>query len=324
MRDILNRSHSRVPAPLAIIGLGFLWGAGFPAIEVVVAEIPPLTAAAIRYVVSGTIILGYAVITTDRVKPQTAREVVAILLVGSFMFGGFQAGIYLGTQYISGAVASVVATMSPVIAALIAVPVLGEARGRPDIAGFCLGLIGVFILTRPSTSSASQSMTAIGVGFVFVGTILFAVGSVIVQLFDEDLPTEALQGWAMLAGAMLLVACGMLRGESLPAVSSITPAAVSSLLYITMIAGAGGYLLYFRLVRHVGATETTLVAYLEPVSATLVSTMILETTISVETVLGFLVISSGFTLVSRRTIRRAADDIRANTADKSEQTTRGD
>jgi drug/metabolite transporter (DMT)-like permease len=304
--------------------LGFLWGAGFPAIEVVVAEIPPLTAAAIRYVVSGSIILGYAVITTDRVRPQTAREVVAILLIGGFMFGGFQAGLYLGTQYISGAVASVVATMSPVIAALVAVPVLGESRGRPDIAGFCLGLIGVIILIRPSTGYGSQSLTAIGVGLVFVGTILFAVGSVIVQLFDEDLPMEALQGWAMLVGATLLLSCGMLRGESLPAVSSITTVAVVSLLYITVIAGAGGYLLYFRLVRHVGATETTLVAYLEPLSATLVSTILLETTIGTETVLGFLVIGSGFTLVSRRTIRRAVDDIRSTAPNRGDQTVRGD
>lgn len=309
MVDVLNRSRFHVPAPLAIVGLGFLWGAGFPAIEVVVSEIPPLIAAAIRYGVSGSIILGYAMMATDRIRPQTTQEGVAILIIGSFMFGGFQAGLYLGTQYISGAVASVVATMSPVIAALVAVPILGESRGRPDIVGFCLGLIGVFILTQPLAGSSSQPLTALGVGLVFIGTTLFAFGSVIVQVFDEDLATEALQGWAMLVGATLLLLCSALRGESFRAVSSITPSAFGSLLYITVVAGAGGYLLYFRLIRYVGATETTLVAYLEPLSATLVSTMFLDITIGVETVLGFLIIGLGFSLVSRRTIRQTIRDI---------------
>jgi probable blue pigment (indigoidine) exporter len=305
-----NQKRPHVPAGLAIIGLGLLWGAGFPAIDIVVAQLPPLGAAGIRYAVSGCIILVYAWLTTDRLLPQTKRELLGITIVGGFMFGGYQAGLYLGTQYISGAVASVVTTMSPVMAALVAVPIFGESRGLLDVGGFCLGLTGVLILSQPSIGSTSLSSTAIGVGLVFFGTILFAVGSVIVQVFDEDLPAEALQGWAMLVGAGLLFCGAVLRGESIPPVQSLSPAVLGSLLYITLIAGAGGYLLYFRLVRHVGATETTLVAYLEPVAATLVSVLLLGRAIGSTTIIGFLAIAAGFTLVSRETMRRTITDFR--------------
>lgn len=305
-----NQKRPHVPAGLAIIGLGLLWGAGFPAIDIVVAQLPPLGAAGIRYAVSGGIILIYARIVTDRLLPQTTRELLGITIVGGFMFGGYQAGLYLGTQYISGAVASVVTTMSPVVAALVAVPIVGESRDLLDVGGFCLGLTGVLILSQPSVGPTSLSSTAIGVGLVFLGTILFAVGSVIVQVFDEDLPMEALQGWAMLVGAGLLFCGAVLRGESIPPVQSLSPAALGSLLYITLIAGAGGYLLYFRLVRHVGATETTLVAYLEPVAATLVSVLLLGREIGSTTIIGFMIIAAGFTLVSRDTMRRAITDIR--------------
>jgi drug/metabolite transporter (DMT)-like permease len=306
------RSTSRfhVPAGLAIIGLGLLWGAGFPAIDIVVSQLPPLGAAGIRYAVSGCIVLGYARAATDRLRPETTRELLSIGIVGGFMFGGYQAGLYLGTQHITGAVASVVITMSPVVAALVAVPILGESCGLPDVIGFCLGVSGVVVLSQPSVGTASLSSTALGVGLVFLGTMLFAVGSVTIQLFDEGLPMEALQGWAMLVGATFLFCGGFLRGESIPDVQSLSPVAVVSLVYITLIAGAGGYLLYFRLVREVGATETTLVAYLEPVAATVVSVLFLGRTISVTTVVGFVAVAAGFTLVSRTTIYRAIVSLR--------------
>ncbi|MFC4248739.1 DMT family transporter [Natribaculum luteum] len=314
---IQNRFH--IPAGLALIGLGFLWGAGFPAIDIVVAQLPPLGAAGIRYAVSGCIVLGYAHIATNRLLPQTNRELMSIGIVGGFMFGGYQAGLYLGTQHVSGAVASVVTTMSPVVAALVAVPILGESRGLLDVIGFCLGLSGVLVLAQPSTGTMSLSSTALGVGLVFLGTTLFAVGSVTLQLFDDELPAETLQGWAMLLGAALLFCGGILRGESLPTVQSLTPVALASLLYITLVAGAGGYLLYFRLVQQVGATETTLVAYLEPVAATLVSVLFLNKAIYMTTIVGFLAVAAGFTLVSRNTMRRAIARLR--TADSTTNST---
>jgi len=296
---------------LALVGLGFLWGAGFPAIDLVVAELPPLGAAGFRYGVSGAIVMGYATIRADRVWPQTRREVLSIAVVGGFMFAGFQGGLFLGTQYISGAVASVVITMSPVVAALVAVPILGESRGLLDVGGFGLGVVGVLVLSQP-TVGGTLSATTLGVGLVFLGTAMFALGSVTVQVFDTGLPLESLQAWAMLVGAGLLIAGAVGRGESLPALQSLSPVTLGALLYITLVAGAGGYIVYFQLVRQVGATETTLVAYLEPVAATLVSMVALGQSIGATTILGFLTVAAGFTIVSRGAMRRVLTGIRTS------------
>lgn len=300
----------RVPASVAILGIGFLWGAAYPAIEIVVAQLPPLGAAGIRYAASGGIILAYAALTTDHLLPRTRRELFGIVIIGGFMFGGFQAGLFLGTQYVSGAVAAVVVTMSPVVAALVSVPLLGESRGLLDGCGFILGLAGVIIISQPPLGTSAISSTAIGVGFVFFGTILFAVGSITVQLFDKELPAEILQGWAMLIGAGLLFWGALLRGEAIPAARSLSLEAIVALLYITLIAGAGGYLFYFQLVRRVGATETTLVAYIEPISATLISLAFLGQTIESTTVVGFFAVMLGFTFVSRDTIRNTLKEQR--------------
>lgn len=299
-----------VPAGLAVVALGVVWGAAFPAVEAVVAELPPLGAAGLRYAVSGSIVLAYAAATVDRLLPRTPREGLGILVVGAFMFCGYQAGLFLGTAYVSGAVAAVVTTMSPVVAALVAVPVLGESRGRLDVVGFCLGLLGVVVLSGPSLGAGGVSSTAVGVGLVFLGTALFAVGAVTVQVLDGGLPGEALQGWAMLLGAGMLFAGSVARGETLPDPGSLSPVGLVSLAYVTLVAGAGGYLLYFRLVRRIGATETTMVAYLEPLSATLVATLLFGTPVGARTLVGFLAVAGGFTLISRDRLRRALEGFR--------------
>lgn len=305
-----TRRLPTVPAGLAVVALGVLWGAGFPAIEAVVAELPPLGAAGLRYAVSGCIVLAYAATSVERLLPANPREALGIAVVGSFVFCGYQAGLFLGTAYVSGATAAVVTTMSPVVAALVAVPVLGESRGRVDLVGFCLGLLGVLVLSAPSLGGGGLSTTVIGVGLVFVGTALFAVGAVTVQVLDGGLPTEALMGWAMLLGAGMLFAGAVARGEPVPEVAALSPVVLASLAYVTLVAGAGGYLLYFRLVRRIGATETTLVAYLEPLSATLVSVVLFGNPLGTRTVVGFLGVAAGFTLVSRATLREALSGLR--------------
>jgi len=302
--DAISQNRIQLPAGVSLIGLGVLWGASFPAIDVVVSQLPPLGAAGIRYGFAGIVILAYAAATTDRLFPQTAPEVLGVALVGVFMFGGYQGGLFLGTQYVSGAVAAVVVSASPVVAAAIAVPLLGESRGVVDLCGFVLGLVGVGVISQPSPDAGGLSTTGVGVALVFAGAALFAVGSVTIQIVDGDLPLEALQGWAMLVGATVLFTGAFLRGESVSA-GSVSALAVGSLLYITLVAGAAGYLLYFRLVRRVGATETTLVAYLEPVFATVVSILLFGNVVAPATVIGFLAVVGGFAVISREAITEA-------------------
>lgn len=293
---------SSVPAGLGIVALGLLWGADFPAIDVVVTQLPPLGTAGLRFAVSGCIVLGYARLRTTRLRLRGVRELLAVVLVGGLTFAGYQGALYLGTQHVTGAVAAVVSTTMPVVVALVAIPLLGESRSLVDGLGFCLGAAGVLIISQPSVGTG-LSATTLGVGLVFLGTVLFALGSVTVQALDQGLPVETLQGWAMLVGAAVLFGGALLRGETVPDPQVLSPAVVGSLLYI-VASGAVGYLLFFRLVRRVGATETTLVTYLEPVSATAVSVLLLNRTIDGATAVGFLAVAAGFTVVSRETMRQ--------------------
>lgn len=281
--------------------LGLLWGGSFVAIEIGLRSFPPLLFAALRYDVAGVVVLGYAMSTTDRWWPATGDDWRAVGVAAVLVVGLYQALLFTGEQYVSGAVAAILVSLSPVLSAGFAAALVpGQALRRGQYLGVALGFLGVVLVVDPLGTSAAPA----GVGLVLLAVASFSLGSVLVRPLSPSLPAPSLQAWAMLGGAFLLHTGSALSGEPVPAAPGIE--ALATLAYLALGAGAGGFLLYFRLLDRVGAAELNLVSYIEPVVATGLSWLLLERTVGPATLLGFLVIFAGFLAVKRRAARALA------------------
>lgn len=282
--------------------LALFWGTSFVAIEVGIEFFPPLLFAAGRYYLAGAIMLGYAAYTTERWYPRTRAAWLAVSVAGVFIIAGYHALLYVGTEYISGALAAVVISLSPVLTAVFAAVLLDNGRVGPvGAVGFLFGLLGVAVVVQPDPSRL-VSASVVGVGLVFLGGACFALGSVLTRPLSPNLPVQSLQAWTMLLGAAVLHGASVLRGESAAAIEWTLPA-VASFGYLTLVSGVVAFMLYFELLDRVGPTELNLVGYLEPVVATLVSWVVLGEFVDQTTAVGFLVIFVGFALVKQETLR---------------------
>lgn len=288
--------------------LATLWGGSFVAIEVGLHYFPPLLFAGLRYAVAGAVVLGYAAVATDRWRPRGRAEYLAVGVAGAFVIAGYHALLYLGELYVSGAVAAVVVSLSPVLTAGFAAVVLDERLTLGKGVGFALGVGGVAVVAGFDPASAA-SASAVGVGLVLLGGACFALGAVLGRPLRTDLPVASLEGWAMLGGSGLLFAGGALRGESLSGIH-LTPTAVWSFLYLTVASGVVAFLLYFHLLDRIGPTRLHLVGYLEPAVATLLSWAVLGELVGTSTVAGFLAIFAGFAVLHRDELRRVATSVR--------------
>lgn len=295
---------SRLSTTGLFLLLGLLWGASFVAIEVGLADFPAVLFAALRFYIAGVAVLGYALVSTDRWRPRRPEEWLVTAIAGVLMIAGHHVLLYLGVPYVSGAVAAVVISFSPILTAVFASLLLGDWLTGIDVVGFGFGLLGIALISRPDPSNL-LSASVIGVGLVFVAAVLWALGTVLTRPIRTDLPVQSLQAWAMLIGAPLLHAVAFARGESLRAVAW-TPAAALSLAYLGLVAGALSFLIYFELLDRLGPAEINLIGYLEPVAAAAVSYLLLGSLIGANTVAGFLAIFVGFALVKRGALRDVA------------------
>ncbi|WP_435075701.1 DMT family transporter [Halorubrum sp. HHNYT27] len=302
-KNLLSTSESVV---VAFVLLAILWGSSFVAIEAGLHYFPPLLFAGIRYAIAGVIVLGVAAVASGRTIPRGRDEWLGVAVAGTFLIAAYHGLLYVGEQYVSGAVAAVVVSLSPVLTAVFAALLLPSERlGPVEIGGFVLGIIGVIVIADP-TATGLGSSALLGVVLALGGAIAFSLGAVLLRPLRTDLPIAALQGWAMVLGAGILFAGAALFGES-PAAIEWSRTAVVSLTYLTLLSGVVAFLIYFALLDAVGPAQLHLVGYVEPLVAAVGSWALLGTLIESEAIIGFVAILAGFIALERRQIAAYVD-----------------
>jgi probable blue pigment (indigoidine) exporter len=291
------------PATVMFLALAAIWGTSFPAIEIGLHSIPALSFAAMRYTAAGVIILAYAGIATDRWRPRGKHEWLAASVAGVLVIAVYHGLLYLGELRVSGAVAAIVVSLTPVLTAGLATVLLDSDVDLVEGLGLFAGFAGVVVVASPGSGTTDL----LGVALVFGGALAFALGAVLARPLDTDLPIETMEGWAMLIGSAVLWIGAGARGESLVGVEWTLPA-VASLLYLTLVAGCIGFLLYFELLGRIGATELHLVGYLEPVVAAMMAWLLLGQVVGSQAVAGFAAIFLGFGLLKRDVLSAVAVD----------------
>ncbi|MFB6167648.1 MAG: EamA family transporter [Haloferacaceae archaeon] len=106
---------SRLRDAALFVCLALVWGGGFPAAEVGLAAVSPL--AALRYYVGAADLLTALVVVRGRdALPTGAGDREAVLVGGSLLTGG-NAVLFLGQQFTTGGVASILFGLIPVLTA---------------------------------------------------------------------------------------------------------------------------------------------------------------------------------------------------------------
>jgi drug/metabolite transporter (DMT)-like permease len=142
----------------------------------------------------------------------------------------------------------------------------GEKLRRNTIAGLLVGFAGILVLVWPDlTMDRADGRFLGGVIALQIASFGWALGSSYSRRHmrsDHILGTTALQ---MLAGGLLMLAFGTLRGEW-PHLFFTTRTAWS-LAYLSTLGAIGGFVAYTYALRHLSVSFVSLYAYINPIIA---------------------------------------------------------
>jgi len=189
---------------------------------------------------------------------------------------------------------------------------LGDRLSRVGALGIGVALAGVVVMVRPSPSSLVEA-SAIGQLLVLGAAVAVALGSVWLRRVNTPRASLPLTAWAMAVGAVLLHAVSVGLGDSQTALLDASPVTVWSVVVVGLPSTAVAYTIYFALIKRLGPVRVNLVAYVVPVFAALTGWLVLGSTVSVWTVVGFVIVVVGFVLVERETLRAELRRLRRRT-----------
>ncbi len=289
---------------LLFVLLSAIWGSAFMAINLGLEFFPAVTFAAIRYDIAGVVMLAYAFWVADDPIPTSRGEWGLVAIGAVFLIAAYHAFLFVGQSdpAVTSAIAAIIVSLSPILTTGFARVLLPSERlTLLGIVGLLLGLAGVVVLANPDPTNLTGEGT-IAKLLVLAAAASFALGSVLTRRVDAELEIETLEGWAMLLGGLLMHGIALGLGES-PADIEWTTEAIVALAYLSIVASALGFLIYFDLLERLGPIEINLVSYVAPVFAAISGWLFLAEGLSVTTVVGFVLIFAGFVLIKRRAIQ---------------------
>ena len=279
------------------------FGGTFVAAKAGLSYFPPLLFVALRFDVAAVALFAYVVLTNPRsdLRPRTRGDLAGILATGVLAVGLTNALIFVGQDYVTSGVASIIASLNPVLTPVFAAFLVADERlSRRGAVGMALGLAGVALVVSPDPANLLGG-GVVGKGLLLVAAITGALGAVLIRWADSDLSSSVRTAWGLPVAAGLTHVLSVGAGESAGSIVW-TPAAVVALAYVGLFAGAAAYITYFGLLDETGAIRANLVFYVVPVVATLGGWALLGETISGLAVAGFLVIFAGFAVIGSESL----------------------
>jgi drug/metabolite transporter (DMT)-like permease len=302
-QPIASRRPARAPS-IALIWAGilvlyFVWGSTYLGIRVAIDTIPPFVMAGVRFVIAGSVLLGWSALREGRslVWP-TAREWRDTAIVGALLLLGGMGLVSWGEQTVPSGIAALMVAMMPVWVAVLSWVFLRERLAPAAIVGIVVGIVGVGILVGPEGAPAENSDPT-GVLALILSPISWAIGS-LYSANRARLPSRPLvaTGGQMLTGGILLSLVGLGTGEW----AAFRPASVSidslvALAYLTVVGSLLAFTTYAWLLRVAPLPFIATYAYVNPVVAVILGTIILDEPLSPRTLVAGAVIVFAVALI---------------------------
>jgi len=279
---------------LFVTSLG--WGLNWPAMKVILAQLPPLFARGTAGSVAGlacalaAVLLGQSLVVP---RPLIGR-VVAAAALNVFAWMGFAT---VAMRWLSvGQCALLVYTM-PVWATLLAWPIRGERPSLRAIAGLALCMAGLWQLFGSGGFHLDREQQ-VGAVLALGSAVLFALSTVALRPLIELRPLASL-AWQLSLGCLPMVALGLAFEH--PAIANVSPTAWALMLYMTAVPMGLCYMTWFAALRRLPPTTASLATLLTPVIGVVSAALVLGEPLGTRELVAFTLTLAGVALALRRT-----------------------
>ena len=276
-----------------LMGVSFslIWSSAFTSAKILVTAASPLMVLSLRFLISGLIGITLARMLGQKIQLNRGEWTV-VVIIGISQNALYLAFNFIAMQWIEASLASIIASLLPLLVAAVCLVFLGEKTGFKGMLGLTVGFGGVLVimLDKLSGSSASLGMILCLIGVAALAGATLYVG----RVMSLNKNVVMIVGLQMLVGSITLFPFSLIfETWNIEWSTSF----IFAFLYTTLVPGLLGTIIWFLLVKRVGPVRAATFHFLNPFFGVLVAALILAEPLSVRDVIGVTIIMAGILLV---------------------------
>ena len=271
---------------LAFAIIYLVWGSTFLAIRIGVAEVPPFLLAALRFLIAGLVLYGWAILRREPMPSRQQWKSISLMAVLIFVFD--YGLLFWAEQRVPSGIAAVMIALSPAFTALSEMVILGTQRLTLRLAlALGIGLGGVALLMTDSLNLGGAPVDRLGALALIFAAVSWSVAAALARKLPLPSSKVMSSGAQMLVGGAFLALAAVGLGE----LGGFDPGAVSlrawlSLLYLIVPGSIIAFTAYVWLLQRESPTKVGTFAYVNPVVAVLLGYFLADEALDARTVLG--------------------------------------
>jgi drug/metabolite transporter (DMT)-like permease len=276
---------------LKLLLLGAVWGAAFMFMRIAAPEFGAMALAGARVVIACAVMLGMVAVL--RYPMHFRSHWKQYLAVGGVNTAIPFIAYCFAALYIPSGYSAIANSTTPIWSALIAWLWFKQALGFSKWLGIALAFIGVVALVGLQPVRVTPMVVA-GMVACLAAAAMYATASFLIKRFLSDVP-GIVGATGMVWGATIWLALPALWAAPATMPSAGAWSAVAAL---ALGCTAAAYVLFFKLIQTIGPQRASSVAFLFPAFAAFWGWLFLNEPVTVNMVLGMLLVLIGTALVS--------------------------
>ena len=249
---------------LLLVCMALLWGVNFIVVKYATRIVAPLAFNSTRILLA--VLVLWAIVLVRGLELPKRRDFLTLLALGSMGNGLYQILFVLGIARTRASDAALLVAASPAFIEIVGA-VRGHERMAPrGVAGMALSLAGISLVVTAAAQGTAGTSTMLGNAFVLSSCLCWAVFSVLLKPYTERIDGVTLSAITMTGGVIPSVAVAI---PSLLATqwAAMTAAAWGAVVYAGIGSLVIAYLFWYRGVKVLGPTRTSMYSNLQPIVA---------------------------------------------------------
>ncbi|MGW6383681.1 DMT family transporter [Peribacillus butanolivorans] len=273
---------------LLILLTTFLMGSSFAVGKIGLSYSSPLLLAALRFTLAG-LLMAVIVIALKRPHPESKRNWIKMLIIGTFQTAGVMGCIFLSLRTITASESSILTFTNPLLVVLFGTVFLQTRYKLYQWIGVLLGLVGV------SITMGTQIEFKIGILFGILSAVFWAISTLLVKKWGLFFDTWVLSAYQMLFGGLLLLLSSFILEKP---VFILNGNSLFILLWLSIMSSIVQFAVWYYLLQKGDPGKTSAFLFLAPFFGVLSGWLLLGESLYPSIIVGGLFIIIGVYLVN--------------------------